>query len=316
MVLPATASRTLSRLPDDQATIAACGRDSSNLNFAGGQQPEPGQAWNKEIIAAPGCDKAGNVKTNEWSPPRRFVAGNHHAPPFMIAGNWIGVIALLEIVAEVDPCLLHELELIKPGIEREEEYAAAFPILFAGRQIFAIRDSAPNQPAPAHRLAAEPKRVARVGTSNVRSERTPRARGILGVGECIAGVFAGSVRVFHQRRSIWPPSHHLGSHEFLRGSAGRQTAGQYPSKRFRLLFKISPKFWHVLFQLAQDEIGRIMSEKVRQRHGCELATLARVTENELTRRNFAKSSPTIGIADVLGPLRAIVAGHSRDVGVG
>jgi len=107
--------------------------------------------------------------------------------------------------------LLHELELIKPGIEREEDDAAPFPILLAGLQKFAKRDSAPDQPVPAHRLAAEPQRVARVSASHVRSERTPRSRGIVGVPECIASIVAGFVRVFDQRGSIWPASHHLGS---------------------------------------------------------------------------------------------------------
>ena len=303
-------------MPDDRATLAACGRHSSHLNLAGGQQPEPGQAWNKEIIAAPGCDKAGNVKTNEWSPPRRFVARDRHSPRFTTASDRIDVIALLEIVTEIDPCLLHELELIKSGIEREEEYAAAFPILFAGLQIFAIGDSASNQPAPAHRPAPEPKGVARVGASNVGSERTPCPRGIVSVPNALPVSLPGPSGYLISD----DPSRHrpiiLAARNSSAVGADRETAGQYPSKRFHLPFKIPPEFWHVLFQLAQDEIGRILSEKMRQRHGCELAPLARVTENELTGRNLAKSSLTIGIADVLGPLRAIVAGHSGDIGVG
>src|SRR5207247_1230196 len=98
-----------------------------------------------------------------------------------------GVVSLLEVVAVVDPVLLHELELVEPRIEGDEDDATPCFVSLAARQVVAIRDAPPDQPVPAHGLAAEAERISRVGTPHMRSQRTARPRGVLRVAECVAG---------------------------------------------------------------------------------------------------------------------------------
>jgi len=171
-----------------------------------------------------------------------------------------------------------------------------------------------GSPAPAHCPAAETQEsrglVRRTWAPS--GHRAPA--GSSAYANALPSIVARPVRVFDQRRSISPPSHHLGSQEFLPLTPAGRPAGSI-RETIPLALKIAVKPWHVLFQLAEDEIAPILSEKVRQRHGRELATLARVTDNELARRNLAKSSLTIGIADVPGSLRASSAGTPSTSGL-
>src|SRR5580704_7127551 len=71
-----------------------------------------GQARREEIISALYRDEAWQLGAKEWRPASAAVARDHHAPRLVIvADQRILVPALPEVVATVDPLLLHELEL-------------------------------------------------------------------------------------------------------------------------------------------------------------------------------------------------------------
>jgi len=153
---------------------------------------------NPDVQGVPGDD--GNGRQDIGNPDAKGGFRKIPIGEFILGhpGDRIGVVALLKIVAEVDPILLYEFELVEPGIERDENDTAPVLILLFGRQIVAVGYPAPDQPVPAHGLAAKPQRVAGIGASYVRAQRAARPGRIVGVGERIVGIAVRLVWVFDQ----------------------------------------------------------------------------------------------------------------------
>src|SRR5690242_7436305 len=99
--------------------VAIRARGSSDVHPSGCQQRKAAEAGHEEIVAAPGVDKTGHVEADERPASGGLIARNDHLSSR--SGDRVGVIALLEVVAETDPLLLHEFELIEPRVQRDEE---------------------------------------------------------------------------------------------------------------------------------------------------------------------------------------------------
>ena len=84
------------------------------------------QAWHKEILATARFDKLWNARHH----PRAFAAvwvslNDEFAWHLVISQQRTGIVARIEIHAEIDPLLLHEFELaLDIGAHSDEDHTA------------------------------------------------------------------------------------------------------------------------------------------------------------------------------------------------
>src|SRR5262249_27729784 len=140
--------------------------------------------------------------------PKRLTSLDHLAVADGVSRDGIGVVALSEIVAVIDPLLLHKLELLtNAGVEGKKHDTPSLTTVVCSvvaGQVLAVGDSPPNQPAPANDVAAETQRRSWIGAAHMRTKGTAGSFRVICIIEIVALIPRFPRRIQIQRGAIRP----------------------------------------------------------------------------------------------------------------